>query len=115
MRLIDADKLHYIKVCIANGYDDVKRDVVVFAKEIDKLAKKTECFGKWIPCSEMMPDKELESYIVWYENEKIIDIAILHNGELIPWYSYDIGMVEPLKDDSKPSHWMSIPEPPKEE
>ena len=33
MRLIDADKLHYIKKYFEDGY---KGDVVVFAKEIDK-------------------------------------------------------------------------------
>lgn len=39
-RLIDADKLHYIPVYIVNGSGgNVKRTIVVFAKEIDKLTK----------------------------------------------------------------------------
>lgn len=38
MRLVDADKLHYVKVDIVNPNDgdSVKSSVVVFAKEIDK-------------------------------------------------------------------------------
>lgn len=38
MRLIDADKLHYIKVMILHSTEEdrAKKDVVVFAKEIDK-------------------------------------------------------------------------------
>lgn len=40
-RYINADKLHYIPVYIANGYDSAKREVVVFAKEINKMARKS--------------------------------------------------------------------------
>ena len=42
-RLIDADKLHYIPVYIVNDSDgNVKRAIVVFAKEIDKLTKNVD-------------------------------------------------------------------------
>ena len=36
MRLIDADKLHYVKVLIQSKDWKTKEAVVVFAKEIDK-------------------------------------------------------------------------------
>ena len=38
-RIIDADKLHYKRICIESE-KGMSSDVVVFAKEIDKLAKK---------------------------------------------------------------------------
>ena len=39
-RMIDADRLHYIPVWIATDKGETKREVVVFAKEIDRMARK---------------------------------------------------------------------------
>ena len=52
-RLIDADKLHYKSVYIADGYD-AKRAVVVLAKEIDKA----KTVNPWIPVTKRLPDSK---------------------------------------------------------
>ena len=61
MRLIDADKLHYIRVVFEDGWDS---DVVVFAKEIDKAAKKFK--GKAIPVEFI--EKQIAKYNDWNED-----------------------------------------------
>ena len=45
MRLIDADKLHYKKVCCDESY---KLTVVVFAKEIDKARQIDAIPVEWL-------------------------------------------------------------------
>lgn len=45
MRLIDADKLHYKRVLLGEGY---KSDIVVFAKEIDKAHKVEAIPIEWL-------------------------------------------------------------------
>ena len=106
MRLIDADKLHYIKVWIANGYD-VKKDIVVFAKEIDKIAKKTECFGKWIPVTERMPEEN-----EYGASEEVF--VMMGRGKYVT-YSTDFTQDGIWCCNHSITHWMPIPEPPEEE
>ncbi len=49
-RMIDADKLHYIPVYIANKYGSTTREIVVFAKDIDKLAGRQRTVDRIARC-----------------------------------------------------------------
>lgn len=65
-RLIDASKLHYIRVWINSGYDENNPDVVVFAKEINKAPTIEAIPVEWI-------EKKLEeNYWQWPDARSLI-------------------------------------------
>ena len=83
---------------------------------IDKLpqyevdAKDTNVLGKWIPCSERLPELDTPVLTQWrryYSDENNIDILYL-NG-LGEWYA-DLGV-----PNGKVIAWMPLPEPYREE
>jgi hypothetical protein len=96
-RYIDADKLHYKAVYIADGYD-AKRAVVVFAKEIDKA----EHINDWIPCSERLP-----------ESMKTIWITDEHNNTYLGHYnSYYCRFYDDILEiETTAVAWSLLPDP----
>lgn len=74
-RWIDADKLHYIKVYITHDYDSAKSDIVVFAREIDKLAKKTTDVVEVVRCKDCKYGNEFKD-----ENRFLFRLCSRHYG-----------------------------------
>ena len=69
----------------------------------------TNVGGKWVPCSEKMPDKEYELYWTTHEDGSIV----LHgytkkNGFIYNWEVYDL---ELRKRQGRVVAWMLIPMP----
>lgn len=80
----------------------------IYTVALDLLAKldTVEARGKWIPCSERMPDKDGE-YLVWISNDT--DNADGIYLELRIYQRYWEGF-----DESVVTHWMPLPAPPTE-
>lgn len=82
-----------------------------------------ETIDRWIPCADRLPEKDQEVLIYLDENEggmlelgytSLITIAI-YTGEGDEWSSdWEADANAPIDDGCQPTHWMPLPEPPKE-
>ena len=75
------------------------------ADAIEKLSDRN--VGKWIPVTERLPEEytRVIGFMAW----KSMTAIEYQNGK---WYSID--HLEPLPDEAV-THWMPLPQPPKEE
>ena len=81
------------------------------AKVLEKLADKwCEAVPKWIPVTERLPE-DLTRVIVFCEDGVsygLCEHSIADDEEIIEWHDF---LYYPIT----PTHWMPLPEPPKEE
>lgn len=80
----------------------------LFREAADAIEELTDTnVGKWIPVTERLPEEytRVIGFMAW----KAMTAIEYQNGK---WYSID--HLEPLPDEAI-THWMPLPEPPKEE
>lgn len=90
------------------------RRVIAVAKEYAVDAEPVK-HGHWIPCSERMPEDNTIVLYVWCSENG--NVSVLHGwhssirGLGSAWHQSGVGMQRP---DDEVTHWMPLPEPPKD-
>lgn len=93
-------------MCVEDGFP-VASVLSDAADAIEELFGKVEQLPRWIPVTERLP--EPHTRVIGFMAWKKITAIEYQNGM---WYSID--HLEPLPDEAV-THWMPLPEPPKEE
>lgn len=71
--------------------------------------RKVESAGRWIPCSEKLPENDYDTVMVFLDS-KIYDIAIWHNEHgFRPWYAAHFE-ASPPEWKACVTAWMPLPE-----
>lgn len=82
----------------------------MFITDVIKEIKQQPKVGEWIPCSERLPQKACECFLVWLDS-RVFDIAIWkESGGFCPWYAYYFEDV-PSEWEGNVLAWMPQPEP----
>ena len=94
--------------CFGNWYteDGTENGFVGTIKDLVKQMPAADVEPRWIPVTERLP-REYER-VIGYMAWKAMTAIEYQNGR---WYSID--HLEPLPDEAV-SHWMPLPQPPKE-
>ena len=111
-RYIDLDKLNEYPIRL-NHYDKENGNVN-FVYGIESVLEyanslpvfETDVTQKWIPVKDKMPEEDVR--VIVYSSIKTIGIAYQINDM---WFTKDLLMSSPC---NKITHWMPLPEPPKE-
>jgi hypothetical protein len=102
---------HFIcKLCAECDYEDNNGITTMILKCCSMFPEcgKFKLRSGWIPVSERLPEKD--GFVLVYTIDQIVGEAILLNRKEFYWAGSD--------DDAEPiavTHWMPLPEPPKEE
>ena len=81
--------------------DDIDRDAIALIEHLEAQ------IPKWISVSDQLPEFD-KAVIFGYSDKHFVFIGYL-DGEELQWYDLEDGRV------ARPTHWMPLPEPPKEE
>lgn len=65
---------------------------------------------EWISVKIRLPELDRD-VLVYHQNVQHVGYYAEHEGDYY-WYSFDTGILE---DEREPTHWMPLPEPPKQE
>ena len=85
-----------------------KETVLNFVKEQSSVTD-TNVGGKWVPCSEKMPDKEYELYWTTHEDGSIVLHGYTKKNGFI--YNWEVDDLELRKRQGRVVAWMLIPMP----
>ena len=132
MRLIDADTLYFAK---RYAKADPDSDRMIPVRAVDKSVIDAAAvyvfpeYNKWIPVTERLPDEHESLFARYKDTDKwcngmfmtISDLVIVYaeyeNGERIVKTANTTEGIWKVKDSFYPcrvTHWMPLPEPPKE-
>lgn len=83
--------------------------------EYRERIKSIPAVNSWIPCSERLPEDNTTVLYVWRSENR--NVSVFHGwhssirGLGSAWHQSGVGMQRP---DDEVTHWMPLPEPPKE-
>lgn len=80
----------------------------------DCFAKLEESIPRWIPVKERLP-KTGEYVLVRYKNNDMAVACVFDSDENVTFWRAQTDEGWCADCDTEPSHWMPLPEPPKEE
>ena len=133
MRLVDIDKVKknldenkpdwtaedYAVACEdAEFYSSIEDFIAEHDDEIEMMMFAPELVPdepKWIPCAERMPEDKVPVLFVWRSQNG--NVSVLHGWHFeirslgSAWHQSGMGMHRP---DNEVTHWMPLPEPPKD-
>lgn len=88
----------------------------MFPSQQKRLVEEAPAVNRWIPCSERMPENNVSVLYVWRSQNGAV--AVLHGWHFetrvtgSAWHQSGVGFHRP---DDEVTHWMPLPEPPKED
>lgn len=108
------------RVYVAGYIDEIRKDVVIIRNDsgyfgtekhnvfVAESVKKREAQGKWIPCSERLPENNIDVLIS--DNVGHVEIGRYIKGL---WFDYDINEygIQDENFDLEVVAWMPLPEP----
>ena len=107
--------------CLATDYDNyngVRCRACAYADAMDFIdaipAADVQPVDRWISVKDRLPDKSCECLGVVDGEVTEVSYAPKQKGLICVWSMCDAGGSKPLPDDAV-THWMPLPEPPKED
>ena len=112
MRLIDADALKEMK--FSGGMRDDDWIIHVPLREVMKNIEEAPTIGGWISVKDRLPDEKLNPYT--HDYQEVICFLNTRIGCDVRAYKFGRGhfLHDGLEIDKYITHWMPLPEPPKE-